>query len=159
MKDILEILERNAKASPDDIAAMTGRTGEEVRDAIYQLEEQRVIVGYHAVVDWGKTQRDLVVALIEVKVTPQLNRGFDSIAEKICRYSQVKACYLMSGCHDLMVIVEEDHIREAARFVSEKLSAIEGVTGTVTHFILKKYKDQNTVFDAGRGDNREAIVL
>jgi DNA-binding Lrp family transcriptional regulator len=159
MRDILDILEKNAKTPIEDIAAMTGRTEGEVAEAIKDLEKKKVIAGYSAMVDWDKTDRDWVTALIEVKVTPQRDRGFDCIAERIYKYSQVKACYLMSGSFDLTVIVEGPDIREVAYFVSEKLSTIEGVTSTATHFVLKKYKDRNIFFDTSGQDDREAIVL
>ncbi|MFO7637645.1 MAG: Lrp/AsnC family transcriptional regulator [Clostridia bacterium] len=159
MKEILDILEKNANTPVEDIAAMTGRDPGEVRRIIREFEEKKVIAGYSAMVNWDKTDREWVVALIEVKVTPQRDRGFDSIAERIYKYNQVKACYLMSGSFDLTVIVEGTNIKEVALFVSEKLSTIEGVTSTSTHFVLKKYKDKNILFDTTESDDREAIVL
>ena len=159
MTEILRLLEKNAKMTASEIADVTGLTIDEVKKAIEVHEKNKTIVGYSAVVNWDKTENEFVTALIEVKVAPQSERGFDKIAEKIYKYQQVKSCYLMSGSFDLSVIVEGKDIKEVALFISEKLSTIEGIAGVATYFVLKKYKDKNMMFGAGGKDDREAIVL
>ncbi len=159
MKEILEILEKNSKATTGEITAMTGYSEAEVADAIAEFEKNGTIRGYKAVINWDKTDRDFVTALIEVKLTPQRDKGFDRMAARIYKYPQVRACYLMSGSYDLTVIVEGAGLKEVAMFVSEKLSVIDGVLSTATHFVLKKYKDGNILLEGKEDDDREAIVL
>lgn len=159
MEEILEILEKNNKLSEEEIAVMLGKTVEEVRETIKSLEEQNVILGYNAVVNWEKTNKEMVTALIEVKVTPQRGEGFDKVAERIYRYPEVKSCYLMSGGFDLTVIVEGKTMKEVALFVAEKLAPLESVLSTSTHFVLKKYKDNGVIFEEKEEDDREAIIL
>jgi len=159
MKEILEILEKNSKATTGEITAMTGYSEAEVAAAIAEFEKNGIIRGYKAVINWDKTDRDFVTALIEVKLTPQRDKGFDRMAARIYKYPQVRACYLMSGSYDLTVIVEGAGLKEVAMFVSEKLSVIDGVLSTATHFVLKKYKDGNILLEGKEDDDREAIVL
>lgn len=159
MKEILEILEKNSKATYEEIAAMAGLTADEVANAIAEYEKVGIIRGYKAVVNWDKTDRDFVTALIEVRLTPQRDKGFDRIAARIYRYPQVRSCYLMSGSYDLTVIVEGASLKDVAMFVSEKLSVIDGVLSTATHFVLKKYKDGNMFLEGKEDDDREVIVL
>ncbi|MBN2851660.1 MAG: Lrp/AsnC family transcriptional regulator [Clostridia bacterium] len=159
MIEILEILENNAKASVEEIAKLTGKSVKEVKEIISDYENDKTIVGYSSVINWEKTDNDFVTALIEVRVTPQRDRGFDKIAERIYKYDQVKSCSLMSGSYDLSVMVEGKNIKEVALFVSEKLSTIDGVLSTATHFVLKKYKDKSMMFNVEEKDDREAIVL
>lgn len=159
LEELLEILEKNSKFTVEQIAVMLNRPVEEIRDAIKKLEDENIIAGYNAMVNWEKTSKETVTALIEVKVTPQRGEGFDKIAERICRYPQVKACYLMSGGFDLTVVVEGKTLKDVAFFVSEKLALIDCVVSTSTHFVLKKYKDNGVVFDKGPEDDREAVVL
>jgi len=159
MNEILKLLEKNAKITPQEIADLIGISLDEVKKTIEKFEKDKTIVGYSSVINWEKTDNDFVTALIEVKVTPQRERGFDKIAERIYKFDQVKACYLMSGSFDLTVIIEGKDIKEVALFISEKLSTINGVVGTATHFVLKKYKDKNMMFNTDEGDDREAIVL
>ncbi|KEI07482.1 Lrp/AsnC family transcriptional regulator [Clostridium botulinum] len=160
MEEILEILENNSKYNAEEIAAMTGKTVEEVKKAIKKYEEDNIIVGYPALINWEKTSKDSVIALIQVKVTPQRGEGFDKVAERIYRFSEVKACYLMSsGGFDLNVIVEGKTMKEVALFVAEKLATQEAVLSTSTHFILKKYKDKGTIFEKKTRDDREAIFI
>ena len=159
IQEILEILENNSKYTEEQIAVMLNSSVDEVRAAIKTLEENNVIAGYKAVVNWEKTPREAVTALIEVKVTPQRGEGFDKVAERIYRYPEVKACYLMSGGFDLTVIVEGKTLKEVAFFVAEKLAPIESVLSTSTHFVLKTYKENGTVFEKKEEDNREAVVL
>lgn len=159
MEEILEILEKNSKATAQEIAVMTGRPVEEVAQAIAGYEEQNVIVGYNTLINWDKTAREKVTALIEVKVTPQRGQGFDKIADRIYKYPEVTACYLMSGGFDLTVIIEGKTMKEVALFVSEKLAPLESVLSTATHFVLKKYKDKGTIFEEKPVDRREQIFI
>ncbi|MBE6066440.1 MAG: Lrp/AsnC family transcriptional regulator [Clostridium lundense] len=159
MEEILEILEKNSKYSEEEIAVMTGKSADEVKEAINKYEKDNVIVGYTALINWDQTSKDSVIALIEVKVTPQRGEGFDKVAERIYRFPEVKSCYLMSGGFDLTVIVEGKTIKEVALFVSEKLATQEGVLSTATHFILKKYKDKGVIFEEKIRDDREAIFI
>lgn len=159
MEEILEILEKNSKHTEEEIAIMTGKSVEEVREAIRKYEEQNVIVGYTTLINWEKTSKENVIALIEVKVTPQRGEGFDKVAERIYRFPEVKACYLMSGGFDLTVIVEGKTMKEVALFVSEKLAVQEFVLSTSTHFVLKKYKDKGTIFEDKPTDDREVIII
>ncbi|MCD8351276.1 MAG: Lrp/AsnC family transcriptional regulator [Planctomycetaceae bacterium] len=159
MDEILEILEKNGRQTPAEIAAMLGRDEAEVRAAITKLEEDHVIAAYTALVNWEKTDLDRVTALIEVKVTPQRDRGFDKVAERIYSFPEVKACYLMSGGFDLTVVIEDKTMKEVALFVAEKLAVIPDVNSTATHFILKKYKDKGFVFGGHVEDHREHVLL
>lgn len=159
MDEILEILEKNGRASAEEIALMLGKSVEEVRATIKELEDENIIVGYNALINWDKSDRENVTALIEVKVTPQRGQGFDKVAERIYRYPQVKACYLMSGGFDLTVIIEGKDMKEVALFVAEKLAPIESVQSTSTHFVLKRYKDDGVVFEENGRDKREVLIL
>jgi DNA-binding Lrp family transcriptional regulator len=159
MDEILEVLEKNGRASAEEIALMLGKSVEEVKAAIKKLEEENVIVGYNALINWDKSNRENVTALIEVKVTPQRGQGFDKVAERIYRYPQVKACYLMSGGFDLTVIIEGKDMKEVALFVAEKLAPLEYVQSTATHFVLKRYKDDGVIFEENGRDKREVLIL
>ncbi|WP_415346588.1 Lrp/AsnC family transcriptional regulator [Clostridium perfringens] len=160
MEEILEVLEKNSRYTDQEIAVMTGKTVEEVREAIRDYEERSIIAGYTTLINWENTGRETVTALIEVQITPQRGVGFDKVAEKIYKFPQVKACYLMSsGGFDLTVIVEGKTMKEVAMFVSDKLSIQEYVTGTATHFVLKKYKDHGTIFREKKTDDREMLFI
>lgn len=159
MKEILEILEKDSSISVENIALMLDKSVDEIREKIRKLEEDGVIVGYKALINWDKTDSETVTALIEVKVTPQRGQGFDKVAERIYRYPQVKACYLMSGGFDLTVMIEGRSMKEVALFVAEKLAPLENVLSTSTHFVLKKYKDKGIVFEGKPEDDREAVIL
>ena len=160
MDDILEVLEKNSRYKDEEIAIMTGKTVEEVREAIRDYEEKNIIAGYTTLINWENTGKETVTALIEVKMTPQRGVGFDKVAERIYKFNEVKACYLMSsGGFDLTVIVEGKTMKEVALFVSEKLAVQEYVTGTATHFVLKKYKDNGKIFKEKKNENREAIFI
>lgn len=160
MEEILEILEKNSRYSDEQISVMSGKTVEEVREAIRDFEEKNIIAGYTTLINWENTGKETVTALIEVKITPQRGVGFDKVAERIYNFEQVNACYLMSsGGFDLTVIVEGKTMKEVAMFVSEKLACQEYVTGTATHFVLKKYKDNGTIFKEKKVENREAIFV
>ena len=159
IQEVLEILESNGKYTEEQIAVMLNVSVDEVREAIKTLEEKNIIVGYKTVVNWEKTQKETVTALIEVKVAPQRGEGFDKIAERIYRYPEVKSCYLMSGGFDLTVIIEGKSLKDIAFFVSEKLATLESVMSTSTHFVLKRYKENGTIFEDKQRDNREAVIL
>ncbi|WP_302654031.1 Lrp/AsnC family transcriptional regulator [uncultured Clostridium sp.] len=161
MEEVLEILEKNFRYTDEQIAVMAGKTVEEVREAIQDYEEKSIIAGYTTLINWENTGKEVVTALIQVKVTPQRGEGFDKVAERIYRYDQVQACYLMSsGGFDLTVIVEGKTMKEVATFVAQKLAVLDNVDGTATHFVLKKYKDHGTIFKEKKNtDNREAIFI
>lgn len=159
MEEILEILEGNARATAEEIALMLDKSVEEVKETIKRLEEDNIIVGYNTLINWDKSSKENVTALIEVKVTPQRGQGFDKVAERIYRYPQVKSCYLMSGGFDLTVIIEGKSMKDVALFVAEKLAPLESVLSTATHFVLKKYKDDGVVFDDSNKDDREVLIL
>lgn len=157
--EILGILAKNSRTSNEQIALMLGKQEEEVKQAITELEEENIIMGYPAIVNWEKTDRDAVMAFIEVRVTPQRDQGFDKVAERIYQYPQVKSCNLMSGGYDLFVAVEGKTMKEVALFVAEKLATIESVISTATHFVLKQYKENGVIYEQKYKDNREAVVL
>jgi DNA-binding Lrp family transcriptional regulator len=146
MEKLLQLLEGDCTLSTKQLAAMTGASEEKVKQEIKEYEDSNVILGYKAIVDWDSVDRDDVTALIEVKVEPQRDDGFDRVAERIYQYEEVEACYLMSGDFDMTVIISGKSLREVALFVSQRLSAIEEVKATATHFILKKYKENHLIF-------------
>ncbi|GFR38578.1 putative HTH-type transcriptional regulator YugG [Insulibacter thermoxylanivorax] len=155
--NILELLREDSRRSPAVIATMLGAEEEAVKQAIKDLEDDHVIVKYSAVVNWDKVDENKVTALIEVQITPERGRGFDAIAERIYLYPEVKSVYLMSGGYDLLVEVEGKSLMEVAAFVSNKLSPIESVLSTKTHFILKKYKQDGVIFEDHEDDHRLMI--
>jgi len=158
-QELLELVERNARISASEIAVMIGADEKAVSEELTRLHEENVILGYAAVINWDKTDRESVTAMIEIRITPQRNKGFDQIAWQLYRYPQVTSCYLMSGGFDLMIIIEDSTLREVASFIAENVAPIEGVVSTSTHFILKKYKSNGIIFDAKTTDDRETIVL
>lgn len=155
---ILDILKEDARRSPDLIATLLGVPREQVEAAIAELEADKVIIKYAPIVNWSKVEEDKVTALIEVQITPERGRGFDAIAERIYLFPEVKSVYLMSGAYDLLVEVEGHTLKEVALFVSQRLSSIERVLSTKTHFILKKYKQDGVVFEDHEDDNRLKIT-
>lgn len=161
MNEILDILKKNNRYSDEEIAVMAGKSVEEVRETIKEYEKQGIIAGYTTLINWENTDEDdIITALIQVKVTPQRGEGFEKVAERIYKFDQVSACYLMSsGGFDLTVIVEGKSMKEVGLFVSEKLAVQEYVLGTATHFILKKYKEHGTIFKEREFDDREVIFL
>ncbi|MBN1775554.1 MAG: Lrp/AsnC family transcriptional regulator [Clostridiales bacterium] len=158
-QELLELVERNARISASELAVMIGADEKAVSEELASLHEDNIILGYAAIINWDKTDRESVTALIEIRITPQRNKGFDQIARQLFRYPQVTSCYLMSGGFDLMIIIEDSTLREVASFIAEKVAPIEGVVSTSTHFILKKYKSNGIIFDAKMTDDRETIVL
>lgn len=155
--DILEILSQDCRTPLERIAVMTGRDLTQVAQAIDELEKDRVILQYSPVINWDRTDKERVEAMIEVKVTPQRDMGFDAIAGRIYRFEEVKSVYLMSGSYDLLVLVEARTLKELALFVSEKLSPLESVTGTSTSFVLKRYKQDGVIFVGETSDRRLAV--
>jgi Transcriptional regulators len=155
---ILEILKEDARYTPSLIATMLGVGEEEVARAIQEMERDKVIVKYAPVINWSKVDDDKVTALIEVQITPERGRGFDAIAERIYLFPEVKTVYLMSGSYDLQVEIEGRNLKEIAAFVSTKLSTLDSVLSTKTHFILKKYKQDGIIFEDHEGDHRMVIT-
>jgi len=137
---------------------MLGMEEIDVANELAAMEAEGIICGYHTLIDWSKTTHEQVSALIEVRVTPQRGQGFDSIAERIYNYPEVNAVYLISGGYDLLVSLEGKSLKEIAGFVSDKLSTLESVLSTATHFILKKYKDHGTILSKKETDEREIIT-
>lgn len=161
MNEILEILEKNARATPEEIARMLRIKPQAVKNEMKKMEKSGVILKYKAIINKELLREDdgSVRALIEVKVAPQKNLGFEHIAERIYQFPEVTSCYLMSGTYDLLVVVEGKNIHKISNFVAEKLSPLENVRGTVTHFILKKYKEDGDILRQARSDKRQAISL
>ncbi|WP_105615529.1 Lrp/AsnC family transcriptional regulator [Vallitalea okinawensis] len=154
---ILELLEQNSKITVDDIAIMLECPRDEIQKEIKEMEKEKIICGYHTLINWDKTDKEVVTALIEVRVTPQRGQGFDKIAERIYRFREVKAVYLMSGGFDLTVIIEGKTMKEVALFVAEKLSTLDSVISTGTHFVLKKYKDYGMILEEDKKDERMVV--
>jgi len=160
LKDILKILENDARTGSRQIATMTGLSAAEVDTLIKQAEKDRVILKYKTVVNWDRVEADgLVWALIEVRVKPEPEVGFDSIAGRIAQYEQVRSLFLASGTYDLLLVVVGKTERKIADFVSQNLSHLEGVQGTVTHFVLKRYKDDGEILEGGEAFKRQPVIL
>jgi DNA-binding Lrp family transcriptional regulator len=159
MDQILQLLEKDCRLTPEQLALKTGREAEEIKATMRKLENEGVILGYKALIDWDKTDREYVSAVIEVKVVPQPDRGFDKIAEKIYHYDEVRSVYLMSGSYDLQIILEGRTLREVAQFVAMKLAPLEYVTSTATHFVLRKYKDMGVIYEAHETDERGSCEI
>jgi DNA-binding Lrp family transcriptional regulator len=156
--EIVEILEKDSRTSTEDLAAMTGLAVTETEELLHKLEKLNIIVRYTSIVDWSRIDgHEGVTAMIDVKVTPKRGVGFDEIAKRIYRYKEVKSVYLMSGAYDLSVIIEGRSMNEVARFVSNKLSTLDSVISTTTHFILKKYKHDGTIFESEEEDKRIVV--
>ena len=157
MEEILNILDKEkGNVSRAKIAQMLGMEEKEVAD---KMEKENVIVGYKTIVNWDKTDKDVVVALIELRITPQRGEGFDKVAERIYKYPQVKSLYLMSGAYDLAVTIEGKSMKEVALFVAQKLAPMDSIISTATHFVLKKYKEEGIVFEDDEKDTRQVITL
>ncbi len=158
-EELLAIIEKNSRIGLKDLAAMLGQSEIDTANEITELEKEGIICGYHTLINWEKTSLEKVNALIEVKVTPQRGQGFDKVAERLYNYPEVKSVYLISGGYDLLVTLEEKSLKEISNFVSDKLSTLDRVLSTATHFILKKYKDHGTILNqAGNEEEREIIT-
>ena len=155
---ILSIIEKNSRIDLRELAILLGEQETDVINEMEQMEIEGIICGYHTLIDWEKTNVEKVNALIEVRVTPQRGHGFDSIAERIYKYPEVHAVYLISGGYDLLVSLEGKSLKEVSNFVSDKLSTLESVLSTATHFILKKYKDHGTILDRKEVDERIQVT-
>lgn len=157
-EQLLGIIEKNSRIDLKELAVILGVEEIDVVNELAAMEAEGIICGYHTLIDWDKTGVEMVTALIEVRVTPQRDRGFDRLAERIYNYPEVYAVYLISGSYDLLVTLEGKSLKEVSRFVSEKLSPIEGVLNTATHFILKKYKDHGTVMIPKKEPERMLVM-
>ena len=157
--EILDILAQDARTPAAVIAQMLDSTEAEVSAEISRLEKEKVLLRYTTIINEDLTESESSVhALIEVKVTPQYRQGYDAIAEQLTRYSEVRACYLMSGAYDFMVLVDGPSLRDVSRFVTEKLAVLNGVTSTATHFVLRKYKDNHVTMPFGDDDHRQVVM-
>lgn len=152
------MLQRDALAAREDLAAQLDITAEELQRRISAYEADGVIIGYQAIIDTEKVGDDAVTAVIEVKVTPEREGGFDRMADRIAKFDQVQSCYLMSGGYDLLVVISGRSLREVASFVSEKLSPLDGVIATATHFRLKTYKENGVLLSSGPSPERLAVT-
>ena len=159
LKNVLKILENDARTTTKQISTMTGTSSAEVAKVIKQAERDRTILKYKTIINWEKLGGEQVWALIEVKVTPQKDVGFDVIAERIYRSPQARTVYLVSGTYDLLVLVTGKTEHEVADFVSENLAPIEGVQGTITHFMLKRYKDDGEILEGEEEVKRQSVML
>jgi len=157
--ELLKIIEKDPRSSSEEIAVMLGTTSAEVDAEIARLKEEKILLGYTAEINWQKSYPEKVTALIEVRITPQRDRGFDNIAKLLSKYDKVTDCYLMSGAFDLMLIYNDDSLKDIAEFVYNKVATSEGVLSTATHFILKKYKSNGIFFEDENTDDRQAVVL
>ncbi|MCR4584604.1 MAG: Lrp/AsnC family transcriptional regulator [Lachnospiraceae bacterium] len=157
-EEILTTIEKNSRVEIHELAVRLGSTDEMIAQELLNMEQEGVICGYHTMIDWEKTAIDKVTALIEVRATLQRGQGFDRIAERIYMYPEVKSVYLISGGYDLLVTLEGKTLKEVAGFVSDKLSTMENVLSTATHFILKKYKDHGTIMAKKNADERQMIT-
>jgi len=156
-KRILGLLEKDARMVPKTIATMLDAEEETVKKLISEMERDKTIIGYNTVVNWEKVDSDPVTAMIDVKVAPEREVGFNSIAERIYRFPEVRCVYLMSGTYDLSVTVSGDNMKDVARFVSHKLSTLEQVQSTTTHFVLKRYKQDDFIFEDAEDDKRLVV--
>ncbi len=156
--EILFHLEKDARLTTSELAVRIGESEQDVEKELKALQDEKIICGFHTLINWEKTDKQVVTALIEVKVSPQRDLGFDKIAERIYRFSEVKSVYLMSGGFDLTVIVEGKTMKDVAFFVSNKLALLESVQACATHFVLKTYKEHGIVVDGGDSHDERMIV-
>jgi len=157
MEELLDLLEQNHTLSTKQLSTMLNRPEDDIAAAITHLENEKIIVKYQTIINWEKAGVDIVTAIIEVRITPQREVGFDAIAERIYRFPEVRSLYLMSGAYDLQVIVEGKTLKEVAQFVSTKLATIDGVVSTTSHFMLKKYKEDGVIIEDKEEDRRLAV--
>ncbi len=157
MDALLDLLKHNPLMPREDLAKLLGLTVDEVNDRIAQLERDGVIIGYQTVINRDRWNPDVVTAVIEVKITPERDGGFDRIASRIAKFEEVQSCYLMSGGYDLLVLIEADNLRQIASFVAEKLSTIDAVVSTATRFRLKTYKENGAFHDLDSAPERLSV--
>lgn len=155
---ILSIVEKNSRIDVSELAVRLGADELAVANELKAMEDEGIICGYHTMIDWEKTSIEKVTALIEVRITPQRGQGFDNIAERIYKYPEVTSVYLISGGYDLLISLEGKSLKEVSSFVSHKLSTLEGVLSTATHFVLRKYKDHGTILNSKNEDTREIVT-
>ena len=153
-EQILKTIEKNRRISFKELAVLLGKEEIDVANEVAAMEAEGIICGYHTLINWEQTSLEKVNALIEVRVTPQRGQGFDNIAERIYNYPEVDAVYLISGGYDLLVSLEGKSLKAISSFVSDKLSTLDSVLSTATHFVLKKYKDHGTIFSKKEEDER-----
>ncbi len=157
-EDILKVISKNSKISIEDLSVMLDSTPEEVAGCIEEMEQNGIICGYPALINWDKTDHEIVTALIEVKVAPQRGRGFDKVAERIYQFDEVASVYLMSGGFDLTVIIQGNSMKEVARFVATKLAPMESIVSTGTHFVMKRYKDHGLPLVKAANDDERMLI-
>ena len=157
-EQILSIIEKSSRIEVKELAVILGVEEIDIANELKAMEEEGIICGYHTLIDWEKTSIEKVTALIEVRITPQRGQGFDRIAERIYKYSEVNSVYLISGGYDLLVTLEGKSLKDVSSFVSDRLSTLDGVLSTATHFILKKYKDHGTILTKKYEDTREKVT-
>ena len=157
-KQILDAIQKNGRYSTEDLAAMLATDEETIKKEIKEMEDANVICGYPTLINWDQTDCELVTALIEVKVTPQRNMGFNKVAERIYRFEEVESVYLMSGGFDLTVVIQGKSMKEVARFVSEKLSTLESVNSTSPYFVLKKYKEHGLIMTDEKHESERMLI-
>lgn len=157
-EEILNIISKNAKVTTEDLAAMLASTPDQVEKCLKEMEEKGIICGYPALINWDKTDNEIVTALIEVKVAPQRGRGFDKVAERIYQFDEVESVYLMSGGFDLTVIIEGKSMKEVSRFVSTKLSPMDSIISTATYFVLKKYKEHGLPLTKNASEDERMLI-
>lgn len=158
MKEIFKILEQNARATPEQIATMVDKPVSKVEKIIKHAEEDGIILKYKAIINWSKLDKEDIQALIEVRVTPQRDVGFDDIAERIYQFPEVHSAYVVSGTYDLAILVKGKNMHEISSFVTEKLAPLERVQSTVTHFLLKRYKENGEIFQPSKEINRRLPI-
>ncbi len=156
-EELLRLIENNSRLDLKELATMLGTEEATVANMLTELEQDGTICGYYTLINWDNTSEEKVDALIEVNVNTQRDLGFDTIAERIYKFDEVKACYLISGRYDYLILLEGKTMRQVANFVSSKLSPVEYITGTATHFIMKRYKDYGTVLGKKKKDEREKM--
>ena len=157
MRELLEVLEKNSRVSVSELASMLQKSEYEIEKEIARLEREKIILSYGALINWERYGDDTVTAIIEINLTPQREVGFDAIAERIYRFDEVRTVYLMSGNFDLLVIIEGKSLKDVANFVATRLSTIEGVTQTRSHFMLKPYKKDGVIIDDEEQDRRLVV--
>lgn len=157
MNELLHVMEKNSRIDITDLAVLLSRSESDIAAELSELEKEKVIFGYHTMINWDKLNEEHVTALIEVRVTPQRGAGFDMIAKNIYQFEEVTAVYLMSGAFDLTVIIEGRTMKEVALFVAQRLAPIDQVISTSTHFVLKRYKDHGVVLEETRPDERQIV--
>lgn len=158
-EQILNYIEKNSRIELSELAVLLGLDEVAVANELSAMESEGIICGYHTLIDWDKVTEERIHALIEVRVTPQRGKGFDEIAERIYKYPEVSSTYLISGAYDLLVFMEGKTLREISSFVSEKLSTLESVISTTTHFVLRKYKENGTILNKKTEDERMIMTL